>query len=126
MKRIRLDLIVLVLSGLLAAFAAGYFTGRTTVVPEGTVTVLTEKTPSASETRAVASNAGNDGDRININTADKAELMSLPGIGETLAERIIAYREETGPFITPEELGEVSGIGEKKLEELLNLVCVGE
>ena len=124
MKRIRLDLVVLVLSGLLAAFAAGYFTGRTTVMPEGTVTVLTEKVPPASETRAADS--GSSDARININTADKAELASLPGIGETLAERIIAYREETGPFITPEELGEVSGIGEKKLEELLNLVCVGE
>ena len=55
---------------------------------------------------------------VNINTADAQTLDQLPGIGEVLAGRIIAYREEHGPFETVEELLEVSGIGEAKLAEL--------
>ena len=47
-------------------------------------------------------------------------------VGEVLAERIVAYREEHGPFTSAEELLNVSGIGEKKLEALLPEVTVGE
>lgn len=54
---------------------------------------------------------------ININTASKAELMTLPGVGEVIAERILEYRR-TKRFETPEELMEVKGIGPKKFERL--------
>ena len=54
------------------------------------------------------------------------ELTALPGIGQVLAERIIAYREAHGGFQTVEELMEVDGIGEKKLSELRDRVTVGE
>ncbi|MBI2425310.1 MAG: ComEA family DNA-binding protein [Candidatus Hydrogenedentes bacterium] len=59
--------------------------------------------------------------RININTADQAALESLPGIGPALATRIIAYRAAL-PFRSPEDLLAVSGIGEKKLAALRDLV----
>lgn len=55
---------------------------------------------------------------ININTATAEELDELPGIGPVLAERIVTYRTEHGPFQTEEELMEVSGIGEATLEDL--------
>ena len=51
-------------------------------------------------------------DKVNINTASKEELMTLPGIGETKAKAILAYRKEHGPFSSLEELKEVEGIKE--------------
>ena len=61
---------------------------------------------------------------VDLNTAGVDELTTLPGIGESLAKRIVDYRTEHGPFESPEALMEVSGIGEKKLEELRDYVTV--
>ena len=61
---------------------------------------------------------------LDPNTAPAEELAELPGIGEALAERIVAYRAENGPFETPEDLMEVSGIGQKKLEDIRDRVTV--
>ncbi|MCX7984845.1 MAG: helix-hairpin-helix domain-containing protein [Bacteroidetes bacterium] len=55
---------------------------------------------------------------ININTATQEELESLPGIGATLARRIIEYRETSGSIRNVEELHNVKGISKKKLEKL--------
>lgn len=63
-------------------------------------------------------------DKININTANETELDQLPGIGPSLAKRIIAYREENGYFTSIEDLTNVSGIGEKKFEELKDKICI--
>ena len=48
--------------------------------------------------------------KININTASKEELLTIPGVGETKASAILAYREENGPFSSIEELKKVDGI----------------
>ena len=60
---------------------------------------------------------------ININTAGREELMTLPGIGQSTADAIIAYREDT-PFTSTEDLMNVSGIGESKYDRIKDLVCV--
>lgn len=60
---------------------------------------------------------------ININTASKEQLMTLPGIGESTADAIIAYREET-PFTSTEDIMNVSGIGESKYNRIKDLICV--
>ena len=52
-------------------------------------------------------------EKVNINTAEAKELEELPGIGETLAQRIVEYRKKNGPFTDPKELMNVKGIGEK-------------
>ena len=57
--------------------------------------------------------------------ADTEQLTALPGIGEVLAQRIIAYREENGSFLSTDELKNVEGIGEKRLEAILDLITVG-
>ncbi len=62
--------------------------------------------------------AEEEDDMVNLNTASAEELTSLPGIGEVLAARIVAYREEHGPFQTLDDLMQVSGIGSKVVEEI--------
>jgi len=64
------------------------------------------------------------GSLVNINTADLNELDTLPGIGPALAQRIIQYRETNGPFNDIAELKNVSGIGDKKFEDLKDRVTV--
>lgn len=62
---------------------------------------------------------------IDINAAGMDELTALPGIGEVLAQRILAYREESGGFQSPEDLLNVKGIGKKRFEEILDLITIG-
>jgi competence protein ComEA len=63
--------------------------------------------------------------RLDINRATVEELQHLPGIGEVLARRVIERRTAHGPFRTVDELREVTGIGDKRLERLRPLVVVG-
>ena len=63
--------------------------------------------------------------RIDINEASKAQLMELPGIGETLADRIIVYRTQNGKYSGTDELMNIDGIGEKTLQQIENLIKVG-
>lgn len=62
---------------------------------------------------------------VNINTATQEQLMTLPGVGETLASRIVAYRKENGSFAKVTDLMNVEGFGAKRLEALLDFITVG-
>ncbi|HSP60101.1 MAG TPA: helix-hairpin-helix domain-containing protein [Ornithinimicrobium sp.] len=62
---------------------------------------------------------------VDLNRATQAELEELPGVGPVTAGRILAWREEHGGFSVPEELLEVSGIGERTFEQLQPHVSVG-
>lgn len=61
---------------------------------------------------------------VNINTADKELLMTLPGIGEAKAESILTYRKNAGPFQETGELKKVSGIGEAMFERIKDKIVV--
>lgn len=65
------------------------------------------------------------GEKLNINRASIEQLKTLPGVGDALAKRIVDFREKT-PFKVVRDLKKVSGIGEKKFQEMAELVCVEE
>lgn len=63
---------------------------------------------------------------LDLNSASLADLTKLEGIGETLAERIVAFRDEQGPFTSLDQLGEIAGIKASLLEKLAAQVRVGQ
>jgi len=67
-----------------------------------------------------------DASRVNLNVADAEELATLPGVGEVLAARIVAFREQYGPFARIEDLDAVSGIGPSLVARIRDLATVGE
>ena len=85
--------------------------------------VAEDLTPGSDGASAQSAESATKG-LTNINSADKIELMELPGIGEVMAEKIIRYREENGPFGSIEDLQNVPGIGSKKFDELKGCICV--
>ncbi len=91
---------------------------------------LAQKLTDGQQVIVYAKNAGDAGagtgsaGKVNLNLADKEELMTLPGIGEARAESILAYREEIGWFQSPEELMNISGIKEKMYEKIADRIEV--
>lgn len=65
-----------------------------------------------------------EGRRVNVNTADTAQLALLPRVGPSVAQRIVDFRKENGPFKSPEDLMLVQGIGEKTFQLLKPYVAV--
>lgn len=76
------------------------------------IKILTEEEAIALDEKSTMADAESSDGRININTASVTELMTLPGVGQSKAEAIIAYREEHGAFSAIEEVMNVTGIKE--------------
>ena len=108
-------------SGLIG-FYIGRNTGHSSVTVSHCAAPTTAATVPTGETAAPTESTAK---LVNINTADLTELQTLPGIGPVLAQRIIDYREENGPFTSVSQLTNVSGIGLATLEKLLDYVTVG-
>ena len=64
-------------------------------------------------------------ERLDLNQADAAALTELPGVGPALAERILAHRQQAGPFASPDDLTGVRGIGPALVERLRSQITVG-
>jgi len=62
--------------------------------------------------------------KVNVNTATLEELITLEGIGQAVAERILAFREKNGPFQKPEDLMMVKGIGQKMFDKNKDRIIV--
>jgi competence protein ComEA len=82
------------------------------------VPVEGEESIDSASISILGTSAQQDDGKVNINSADEKELMTIPGIGPSKAAAIIQHRTDTGLFKTPESLMEVSGIGQKTFEKL--------
>ncbi|MFF3038886.1 ComEA family DNA-binding protein [Arthrobacter citreus] len=92
--------------------------------PAGAVTAPSGAVGSTAPNGTAGQGGGSGGPAVNLNTADESELQTLPRVGPVLADRIIAWRTEHGPFQRPEDLDAVPGIGEAMLAALLPLIAV--
>lgn len=111
----------LILSAICIACSAGWLAWS----GGGAPAVRVERTPIMTPAPAPSSGSSAEGtEKVNINTADSQTLQTLPGIGAARAEDIIAYREEHGPFRIPEDITQVSGIGEGILEQIIDSITV--
>ena len=124
--KIKLSVILPVITALFAGLTLGLFLGRNPAGSSVTVSVparlASAAAPEETQTEPSAQAASLP---VNINTADAAELAALPGIGEVLAQRILDDRRVYGDFSAVEQLTNVEGIGEGKLETILELITIG-
>jgi comEA protein len=111
---------VLFATVLFCVLIAGFFIGRLTLLRGNSLDYAPTK-----DQEVILTQAPKQPGLININTADTEDLMLLPGIGATLASRIIEYRTANGPFSSIEDLIQVKGIGAETLSKLKQFITVG-
>ncbi len=121
------------LAGGLTEDAATDFWNQASVLSDGemiyvpTIKEVEEQNYNPLESQGSIRDSGGAGEcdgKININTASKEELMSIPGIGETRADAILAYRQENGTFANIEDIMQVQGIKEGMYEKIKNYIKI--
>ena len=124
--------LLLALAALTAVFAVGFFFGRISTPFEISAQVqrndVPEETPEAEQPEKApqTDEAPEISYPIDLNTATKNDLMTLPRIGEKTAQKILDYREAYGRFSAVEQLMDVEGIGEATFAGLKDMVTVEE
>lgn len=127
MKKQRIPLLIC-MTAIFLVFTLGFFIGRNQNHQTVQLSVLPSQPRNDTPTETVPEAAATEPTvifPIDINTAGLDELTALPGIGETLARRILDYRSRSGAFSRPEELLNVNGIGSGKLEAILDYIVTG-
>lgn len=90
---------------------------KATEVPAAAAQPVDESEAYTRRSRTVSSKSATHQPLVNLNTASKTRLMTIPGIGEATADRILQYRSHT-PFSRPDDLMNIKGIGEKRFERM--------
>ena len=117
----------LILLAVLLAFLAGLALGRGSLLLGNTLLQGTHTGSSAGDIHLSGlQEPGPDSARIDLNTATAAQLQELPGVGEVLAQNILALRQKLGGFTAVSQLLEADGLGSTVYDKIKNLVCVGE
>jgi len=82
--------------------------------------------PAAAAPAAAHKAAASEARPVDINTADSAALETVPGIGKSLSQRIVAFREKNGPFQSVDDLLKIQGVGEKSIQKLRPYLTVAK
>ena len=115
LKAVRIEIAFLVLTlAFLAAFFFARSEGEKTVFPRFSVEI--DGVLKEEKIEAVQS--------VNINTASREELETLPGVGEKLAEKIVLWRQENGRFRTREDLMQVEGVSKRVYASLVDCITL--
>lgn len=120
MKLNRAQTVLLAVTLLFVTFTLAFFVGRRSVHAQ----ITTERAPQELVREVPKPEHEGAPQRLDINRAGQAELEALPGIGPVIAERIIAWRTQNGPFVNPEQLMDVEGIGEGKFAGIKDYIYV--
>ena len=129
------QLLLALLALLTMVFSIGFFIGRQSIPYEVAAQTehavkQTDELPAQEETDKQDESEAEEAAQpeitypLDLNRATLEELMTLPRIGEKLAQRILDYRAQYGRFSAPEQLMDVEGIGERTFEGLRELVTV--
>ena len=127
MKKPHIPLLVII-TAVFMAFTLGFFLGRSQQRSPVQVSVPAEVTAPPAKIYPPEETASTEASihfPIDLNTATFEQLRALPGIGEVYAKRILEYRDKHGAFSDILDLMNIEGIGEKRLEDIYDLVTIG-
>jgi len=118
-------ILLLCLTVAFAGFIAGMLAGRSITQEPAIVQFSAEEATQHSQPESEQTSVSSQ-ELININTASAKILDTLPGIGPVIAQRIVEYRQNNGPFEQISDLSKVDGIGSEKLLAVLDFITVEE